>query len=130
VVGVLQRDQAHPALVGDHAQALHLRHDGPVLALAGADLLVAVQADDEEVAELAGRLQVHRVALVQDVEGAAGQHDLEAQRPQRADRRLDLLVVLDEALVEVGRVREQAARYAQGLQQRGRGIVPARGASA
>src|SRR6185312_7903845 len=98
--GLLERHEAHAALMGDHAEPLHLRDHGAVLALAGADLLVAVETDDEEVAELAGRLKVHRVALVDDIEGSAGQHDLEAERAQRVDRRLDLLVILDETLVE------------------------------
>ena len=80
----------------------------------------------KRIAELAGRLQVHRVALVDDVEGPAGQHDLEAERAQGVDRRGDLLVVLDEALLEVGGIRKQAVRHAQGRQQRG-GLALARG---
>src|SRR5215813_1268453 len=66
VVQVLQGDQAHAALVRHHAQPFHLGYRGPVRSLAVPDLLVAVQAHDEEVTEAAGRLQVHRVALVQE----------------------------------------------------------------
>ena len=109
VVQVLQGDQADTALVRHHAQPFHLRYRGPVRALAGPDLLVAVQADDEEVAEATGRFQVHRVALVQDVEGAAGQHDIQAQRAKRADDRADPLVFRHVTQVEVGRVREEPA---------------------
>src|ERR1019366_6626661 len=51
LVQVLERDEADTTLMGDHAQPLQLRDSGTMRALARADLVVAIEADDEEITE-------------------------------------------------------------------------------
>ena len=55
-VVLLLEDQVDRALEGEQLETLHLRDHRPVLALAAADLLVAVDAHDEHVALLLGAL--------------------------------------------------------------------------
>src|SRR6185437_12718603 len=86
---------------GEQLQALHLRHHRPVLALAAADLLVAVDADDEHVALLLGGFQVLDVAEVDQVEGAGGQDDRVAEALQMGDGARHLLQRGDQSLGEV-----------------------------
>ena len=70
VVVVLEVDQVDRALVGEHLQALALGDHRPVVALAAADLRVAVDAHDEHVAELLRAREVLDVAEVDQVERA------------------------------------------------------------
>ena len=55
-----------------------LGHEGAIVALLPAHRGVGVQAEDQEVALLAGELQQVGVAVVEDVEAAIGEDDLAA----------------------------------------------------
>jgi hypothetical protein len=105
---MLQGHHADPALVGDHQQSLVLGNDRAIGALARAHLLVAVHADDQEAAEFPGGLEVQRVALMDEVEGAAGQHDADPERLECGRDLGDPVEVGNIAQIEVRRVLEQA----------------------
>ena len=62
----------------DRLGSLALRDEGAALAFESVHLLVAVYADDEEVAEVASAFEVADVPDVQEVEAAIGEDDTRA----------------------------------------------------
>ena len=119
---MLQRHESHAALMGDHPEPLLLRDRRPGRAFAPADLLVAVDTHDQEVAHQPGRLKVHGVALVDHVERPARQDDLHIATPPDGGYYLARLVevldvpavevrlVLDEYVDQIERIRLQSSR--------------------
>jgi hypothetical protein len=65
---------------GQHRRALFLWDQGPVRAFELADGVVAVEPNDEEVAEFFGALQIAHVAEMNQVETPVGGDDLLAAR--------------------------------------------------
>ena len=73
--GVEDGDVVHGGEGGEDFSALVLGHDGATGAFEGADACVAIDGDDEKVAERAGLLETTDVAGMEKVKTAVGEDD-------------------------------------------------------
>src|ERR1700722_21025150 len=98
----------------EHLQALRLRHHRAIIALAPADLRVAVDTHDQHVPELLRLREVLDVPQVHQVEGARGQPQPQSDAPQVLRELREGLQGADQTLLEVDVGAEDAAGYRHG----------------